>query len=220
MYGYWNGTTFEPGGADVKQVAGTAQTARDLGASVLISSGTGAGQLSVSSGKVAATIASGDAVGLPAAAAGAKGGIPITDPSTGLILTGYGGGTVKNDLIDAPNSTALTAVGTAVWAATSRTLSSFGTLVADIATAVWGAVARTITGTVTLDATQGSYAPAKAGDKMDLIDSPNAKAVCHIKAGPPTVVAAGDGKSYAFKDGAGNTICTIATTDGYTWTVT
>lgn len=38
--------------ANVTQVAGTAQTARDLGASVLLSEGTGTGQVSLSSGKV------------------------------------------------------------------------------------------------------------------------------------------------------------------------
>lgn len=38
--------------ANVTQVSGTAQTARDLGASVLLSSGTGTGQLSLSSGAV------------------------------------------------------------------------------------------------------------------------------------------------------------------------
>lgn len=38
-----------------------------------------------------------------------------------------------------------TSVGTAVWATTTRTLSSFGSLVSDVATAVWGAVSRTLT---------------------------------------------------------------------------
>ncbi len=38
-----------------------------------------------------------------------------------------------------------TTVSTAVWASATRTLSSFGTLVADVATAVWGAAARTLT---------------------------------------------------------------------------
>jgi hypothetical protein len=38
-----------------------------------------------------------------------------------------------------------TSIGTAVWASATRTLSSFGTLVADVATAVWGAAARTLT---------------------------------------------------------------------------
>ena len=35
-------------------------------------------------------------------------------------------------------------IATAVWGATSRTLSSFGTLVADVASAVWGATTRTL----------------------------------------------------------------------------
>ena len=128
-----------------------AKTAAQAGDIMKVSSGTGANQISLSSGKVAATIASGDAVGLPAAAAGAKGGLPILDASTGLVLTGYGPAPVtvakagdKMDLIDAPNATALTAIGTAVWATTTRTLSSFGTLVADVATAVWGATTRTL----------------------------------------------------------------------------
>lgn len=38
-----------------------------------------------------------------------------------------------------------TSVATAVWASGTRTLSSFGTLVADIATAVWGATTRLLT---------------------------------------------------------------------------
>ncbi|GMW01459.1 MAG: hypothetical protein AMXMBFR84_25960 [Candidatus Hydrogenedentota bacterium] len=37
-----------------------------------------------------------------------------------------------------------TAAATAVWASASRTLSSYGTLVADVATAVWGAATRTL----------------------------------------------------------------------------
>ena len=44
------------GRVDVSKIAGTTQTARDLGASVLISSGTGTGQLSVTSGVIAANV--------------------------------------------------------------------------------------------------------------------------------------------------------------------
>ncbi|MBZ9693930.1 hypothetical protein [Mesorhizobium sp. CO1-1-9] len=44
------------GRVDVAKIAGTAQTARDIGASVLISSGTGAGQLSVAAGVIAANM--------------------------------------------------------------------------------------------------------------------------------------------------------------------
>ena len=43
-----------------------------------------------------------------------------------------------------------TNIAASVWATTTRTLSSFGSLVADVAAEVWGAVSRTITGTVTV----------------------------------------------------------------------
>lgn len=43
-----------------------------------------------------------------------------------------------------------------------------------------------VAGTVVLDATQPNYAPAKAGDKMDLIDAPNAVAITAIQAGLST----------------------------------
>lgn len=46
------------GRVDVAKVAGTSQTARDLGTSVLLSSGTGTGQLSITSGVVAASLSS------------------------------------------------------------------------------------------------------------------------------------------------------------------
>jgi hypothetical protein len=48
------------------------------------------------------------------------------------------------DLVNVPNAIGLAAIGTAVWAVTTRTLSSFGTLVADAATAVWAAATRTL----------------------------------------------------------------------------
>jgi ABC-type transporter Mla MlaB component len=51
----------------------------------------------------------------------------------------------KMDLVDAPNATAIAAIVAAVWAATTRTLSSFGTLVSDTASAVWGAATRSLT---------------------------------------------------------------------------
>lgn len=34
LYGYWNGTLFEPAGGDMKQVNGTAQTATNIGAAI------------------------------------------------------------------------------------------------------------------------------------------------------------------------------------------
>lgn len=47
-----NATTAAGGLGDIQRMAGTALTARDIGASVLLSSGTGTGQISLSSGKV------------------------------------------------------------------------------------------------------------------------------------------------------------------------
>jgi len=47
---------------DIQTIAGTAQTARDIGASVLLSSGTGTGQVSLSSGTVTAGAISANAI--------------------------------------------------------------------------------------------------------------------------------------------------------------
>lgn len=67
IYGWWNGTKFEPAGGDVAQVAATAQTARDLGNA------------------------------LPASTAGGKGGLPILDMSLGYVLTGYNNAAVTTE---------------------------------------------------------------------------------------------------------------------------
>ena len=50
--------------------------------------------------------------------------------------------TINNNILALPSASA---IATAVWAAGTRTLSSFGTLVSDIATAVWSAGTRTLT---------------------------------------------------------------------------
>lgn len=51
-FGYWDGTTYKWWGEDTIAVGGTVQTARDIGASVLLSAGTGTGQLDFTSGVV------------------------------------------------------------------------------------------------------------------------------------------------------------------------
>jgi len=51
-FGYWDGTTYKWWGEDTVAISGTVQTARDIGASVLLSAGTGTGQLDFSSGVV------------------------------------------------------------------------------------------------------------------------------------------------------------------------
>lgn len=97
--------------------------------------------------------------------------------AAGAGLTALGDTRIAN--LDAQVSTRSTLTAQQVWEYTTRTLSSFGTLVADIATAVWGAVTRsltdkagfTISGTkTTLDALQDlSEAGAQAGASTALV---------------------------------------------------
>ena len=67
LFGYWTGSVFKYWAADVIQIAGTPQTARDIGASVLLSVGMGTGQVNLSSGKVPATLSATDVSGNVAA---------------------------------------------------------------------------------------------------------------------------------------------------------
>jgi hypothetical protein len=95
---------------------------------------------------------------LSAGAVALASGVTVT---TNNDKTGYTASTVSDktgySLSVAPPTAS--DIATAVWAAGTRTLSSFGTLVADIATAVWGAVARTITGgTITTNSDKTGYA--------------------------------------------------------------
>jgi hypothetical protein len=64
-----------------------------------------------------------------------------TPPSASDIATAVWGATTRTL---SSFGTLVADIATAVWGATTRTLSSFGTLVADIATAVWGATTRTL----------------------------------------------------------------------------
>lgn len=63
------------------------------------------------------------------------------------------------DLVNAPNATAVAAIVTAVWAATTRSLTTFGALAADTTTAVWAATTRTLTsfGTLVADTTDAVW---------------------------------------------------------------
>ncbi|MBM4301627.1 MAG: hypothetical protein FJ121_08870 [Deltaproteobacteria bacterium] len=98
------------------------------------------------------------------------------DPWSTPIPGAYGAGTagkIVGDNVNATISSRSTLTAQQVWEYATRTLSSFGTLVADIATAVWASVTRsltdkagfTISGTkTTLDALQDlSQAGAQAG---------------------------------------------------------
>lgn len=119
-----NISIFSP--ANTRWIGSTSQTARDIGASVLLSPGTGTGQVSLSSGAVTA-----GSVG--------SGGITSASFAAGAITASA----IAADAIDASElaAGAATEIGTAVWATASRTLTANTNLndptAAAIADAVW-----------------------------------------------------------------------------------
>lgn len=157
------------GRVDVLKINGTSQTARDLGASVLISSGTGTGQLSVTSGVIQSSVATIQATPLGAIADSVLDEDLSTHTTAGTlgqmqtdVYTGVGAiaGTtlpaikaktdnLPSDPADASDiATAFAAVPAAVWASGTRSLTTFGTLVAD----VWSYVTRILTASTNLTA--------------------------------------------------------------------
>lgn len=74
---------------DAVRIGGTAQTGRDVGASVLISAGTGAGQIAVTGGVVSATVASIAAGAVDAAALAADAAAEIADAVWDEALAGH-----------------------------------------------------------------------------------------------------------------------------------
>ncbi len=86
------------------------------------------------------------------------------DPWSTTLPGAYGdntAGKIVGTNLDTTVSSRSTLTAAQVWANGTRTLSSFGTLVADVAAGVWGAVARTITGgTVTTNSDKSGYSLA------------------------------------------------------------
>lgn len=85
---------------------------------------------------------------LPSATAGAAGGLFIAgaNAATTVNLTGNLTGNVSGSVGSVTADVGITQAGAdKVWASAARTLTSFGTLVADVATAVWGAATRILT---------------------------------------------------------------------------
>ena len=108
--------------------------------------GTGTGQVNLSGGKAPATIAAGD-IATDAVSAAAVSAAAVTKVQTGLATpTNITAGTITT-ATSVTNDVGITqAAADKVWGSASRSLTTFGTLVADMATAVWAAVTRTITG--------------------------------------------------------------------------
>jgi len=108
---------------NVTHITDTTQTGRDLGASVLLSSGTGSGQISLSSGAVTVGT-NNDKTGYTASTVSDKTGYALSSAGVTAVQTGLSTLTAQQ-----------------VWEYATRTLSSFGTLIAD----VWSYVTRSIT---------------------------------------------------------------------------
>ena len=120
-----------------------------------------ASSITIAAGKVAATLGSGDY----------SGNTPQTGDAYAYLGTNLGALGASATAL-APASTALS---TAVWT---------GTIAGRIDAAISSRAASFTT--VTLSASQPNYAPAKAGDAMDLVAAPNATAISAIQAGLST----------------------------------
>lgn len=130
---------------------------------------------------------------IPNAAAGGNGGLPTVDASN--MIAGIQG--TKNALDDL-NDLAAAEVNAQVDSALNTAVPGSpvaGSINERIKTMddadIPGAITALndfdpATDTVVLDATQGSYAPSKAGDQMDMVDAPNATAVTAIQSGLAT----------------------------------
>lgn len=121
-----------------KYIGGTAQTARDLGASVLISVGTSAGQINVSAGKVPATIAAGD-IAADAIDANAIKTDAVTEIQSGM-ATSSGLSTVNSNVsaVGTVAASAATSAATAATAANAAVTAASGVPAALLATVVDG----------------------------------------------------------------------------------
>jgi hypothetical protein len=105
---------------------------------------------------------------------------------------------------------------TAVWAAGTRTLTSFGTLVADVATAVWSAVTRTVTAATNITSTGGTTVP-QTGDAYARLGAPagasHAADVAAVKADSAAVKAKTDSLTFT---GAGRVDANVAAVNNST----
>lgn len=131
------------GAVNTLQINGTAQTARDIGASVLLSPGTGTGQISLSAGAV--TVGTNNDKGSYSLAASQTFN---TTGSVGSVTSALGAAAVQSIWDDlTSNNTVVGSVGKLLVDNLNATVSSRSTLAA---TDVWAAATRTLTGNVTV----------------------------------------------------------------------
>lgn len=118
---------------NVKQINGTAQTARDIGASVLLSDGTGTGQIDLSSGLVNVATLAANSITSSVIATDAIGNLQVAD---GFITQSkLNTGCISSDQLA---TDAVEEITTAVWAAVTRTLTDGTNIVLAKGTGVTG----------------------------------------------------------------------------------
>jgi hypothetical protein len=144
------------GAVNTLQINGTAQTARDIGASVLLSVGTGTGQISLSAGAV--TVGTNNDKGSYSLAASQTFN---TTGSVGSVTSAFGAAAVQSIWDDlTSNNTVVGSVGKLLVDNLNATVSSRSTLAA---TDVWAAATRTITGgTISTNNDKTGYSLATA----------------------------------------------------------
>ena len=151
-----------PAGSSVS--ADVASLKTDLDGGVKVSVGTGAGQINASGGKVPATLVATDVTGSMPAQVKGQDNIDFGALQKASLNAATPAVTVSDKTGFSLSAGYQATLVTAVWAAASRTLTGFGTLVADIVTAVWGAVARTLTDKAGFALTPAYDAAKTAGD--------------------------------------------------------
>ena len=136
-----NATTAAGGLGDIQRMAGTALTGRDIGASVLLSNGTGTGQLKLASGYVAMTWAD------------------VASPTTALALTGTTISATQKVDVDTIKTNPVVNAGTVTFP-TTATLASTTNITAGTITTV-----TTVTNQLTAAAiATGAWTDTTAGD--------------------------------------------------------
>ena len=189
--------TFSAGRPEVNttHVAGTSQTARDIGASVLLSSGTGTGQISLSSGAVTAGTVS-DKTGYSLSSAGIQ---AIWDALTSALTTASSIGKLLVDNINATISSRLASASYTAPLDAAGTRSAIGMASANLDTQL-AAIAGYIDTEVSAIKAKTDLipaSPAAVGSPMTLAaDSVTAAAlavdaVAEIQSGLSTLTAAG-----------------------------
>lgn len=134
------GTGGNAGRVDVGLFGGTSVTARDIGASVLVSSGTSAGQINLSSGDVSVSQASANRVWTSIGGGGANKSLDtVTNIVSAGAITTLSGAVVNVDTVDSVGAiSSVTTVGTVTNPVTLASSATSAQLVADTLTAING----------------------------------------------------------------------------------